>query len=141
MYNTCCVLCIRLLKSKAITRDNVFLPQVTSQRFKYTGNNPVSSDAVSKNDYPSDINISPTVAFFDAFATLLGQDFLINKPKFSSFRILMGTWYVFAIIFTTGYKSKLIAFMMMPKIPPLINTLTEIVESGYRLEPFHTPAS
>ena len=56
-----------------------------------------------------------------------------NKCFNDLLRMLMGTWYMCAIIITTAYKGNLIAFMTLPRQVPRIDTLSQIVASGIRL--------
>lgn len=79
-------------------------------------------------------NTSFIEAMLEIFSTLLGQEFMIKKPRVGSFRIMMSAWYLFAIIICTGYKSNLISYMTLPNIPARMETLSEIIESGARLE-------
>ena len=48
------------------------------------------------------------------YGTLLGQPLSFRLPKYSSLRIMMGTWLVFAFIMGTAYRGNLTASLTFP---------------------------
>ena len=83
-----------------------------------------------KETSSSSRKLTASGAFFDIVAIILGQEFIVVKPRTSSFRVLMGSWYILAIVFGTAYKGNLIAYMSQSKIPYRIEYLEELIAAG-----------
>nr|CEF34378.1 Variant Ionotropic Glutamate Receptor [Coenobita clypeatus] len=68
----------------------------------------------------------------EATATLLGQNLPPRLPTHTSVRVLMGTWLLFGLVITIVYRTNLTAYLTIPKLPPRIETLHQLITSGYR---------
>ncbi|XP_050712678.1 ionotropic receptor 93a-like [Eriocheir sinensis] len=64
---------------------------------------------------------------------LLGQSLLHRLPSFSSSRVLVAAWLVFALILGTVYSGNLTASLTLPKYPPRPETLPQLVEAVDRI--------
>ncbi|XP_068201562.1 ionotropic receptor 21a-like [Palaemon carinicauda] len=67
------------------------------------------------------------------FATLLGQTLPKQLPGSSTFRIILGTWLVFAFIVGTAYRGNLTASLSIPKYPPRVETVEQLVTTFDRI--------
>ncbi|XP_071522303.1 ionotropic receptor 21a-like [Panulirus ornatus] len=65
--------------------------------------------------------------------SLLGQTLSGRFPSSSSVRLFLGTWLVYVLILTTGYRSNLTAFLTVPKYPPRVETLHQLIQFGARV--------
>ncbi|XP_068201561.1 ionotropic receptor 21a-like [Palaemon carinicauda] len=67
------------------------------------------------------------------FATLLGQPLLKQLPGSSTFRTILGTWLVFAFIVGIAYRGNLTASLTIPKYPPRVETVEQLVTTFDRI--------
>ncbi|XP_045111731.1 glutamate receptor ionotropic, kainate 2-like [Portunus trituberculatus] len=88
--------------------------------------------------YSSGSTLEIGEVFHDMTGMLLGQNLPPRLPKISSSRILVATWLVFAIVFTSAYRGNLTASLTLPKYPPRPETLPQLVNSVKRItmQPF-----
>lgn len=70
--------------------------------------------------------------FHDMNGMLLGQNLPPRLPTITSSRLLVATWLVFAVIFTSAYRGNLTASLTLPKYPPRPETLPQLVDSVKR---------
>ncbi|XP_042872734.1 uncharacterized protein LOC122253581 [Penaeus japonicus] len=60
--------------------------------------------------------------------SLLGQSTAERTGKRSGGRVMLASWLIFAFIITTAYRGNLTAALTLPKYPPRVETLPELVE-------------
>ncbi|XP_066982738.1 ionotropic receptor 93a-like [Macrobrachium rosenbergii] len=77
--------------------------------------------------------LSLHAALENVFGTLLGQPLLKDLPDGSSSRTVLGTWLVFAFILGTAYRGNLTASLTIPKYPPRVETVEQLVETFDRI--------
>ncbi|XP_063614361.1 uncharacterized protein LOC134787514 [Penaeus indicus] len=68
-----------------------------------------------------------TVAL-EMVGSLLGQSIAERTGKRSGGRVMLASWLIFAFIITTAYRGNLTAALTLPKYPPRVETLPELVE-------------
>ncbi|XP_076059359.1 ionotropic receptor 93a-like [Oratosquilla oratoria] len=73
---------------------------------------------------------SAFVSINTVIATLLGQGLSDYLPTRSSYRTLLIFWLLFAFIVGTAYRGNLTASLTLPKYPPRVETLSQLVRSG-----------
>ncbi|XP_068238809.1 ionotropic receptor 21a-like [Palaemon carinicauda] len=72
--------------------------------------------------------VPPSNAFMDVLGSFLGQS-LEQLPKLTAAQILLGFWFLYSFLLTTYYKTALTASFAVPKVPPTIDTLTQLLNS------------
>lgn len=68
-----------------------------------------------------------TVAM-EMVGSLLGQSIAERTGKRNGSRAMLASWLIFAFIITTAYRGNLTAALTLPKYPPRVETLPELVE-------------
>ncbi|XP_066966985.1 ionotropic receptor 93a-like isoform X3 [Macrobrachium rosenbergii] len=72
-------------------------------------------------------------ALLETLGTLLGQNLSHGFPKSQSWRVLLGSWMVFAFIFGSAFRGNLIAYLTLPKYPPRPENLKELLRVAERI--------
>ena len=72
---------------------------------------------------------SVDLAYMEILGTFIGENVTKSLPKSDSGRTLIVGWLIFAFIIGTGYSGNLKANLTLPKYPPRIETVDELVES------------
>ncbi len=49
-----------------------------------------------------------------------------TQPQQLSFRILVATWCIMALVLVNAYSSTLISYLSVPKLQPIVNSLEEL---------------
>lgn len=62
-------------------------------------------------------------------AMLLSQSVLPRLSTYNSARNLLAVWLLFAFVLSTAYKGSLIAFLTLPKYPPRVETIEDLVNT------------
>ncbi|XP_042876369.1 uncharacterized protein LOC122256018, partial [Penaeus japonicus] len=75
-------------------------------------------------------NFSPLLVTEQVLGTLLGQNFYLQLPTVSSTRILVASWLVVAFILGTAYRGNLTAFLTIPKYPPRVENLRDLLQTS-----------
>lgn len=69
----------------------------------------------------------------DLYKILLGQDLVQRFVRNLSTRLMISCWLAFSLIIGAAYRSNLTTYLTVPKEPPKIETIQELVGSVDRL--------
>ncbi|XP_064101701.1 ionotropic receptor 93a-like [Macrobrachium nipponense] len=96
---------------------------------------PVVLRLINTPTFPGESGMALSVhsALENVFGSLLGQPLLKDLPEGSSFRAVLGAWLVFAFILGSAYRGNLTAFLTIPKYPPRVETVEQLVETFDRI--------
>ncbi|XP_063614362.1 uncharacterized protein LOC134787515 [Penaeus indicus] len=65
--------------------------------------------------------------------SLLGQSMASRRGESAGSRVFVASWLVFAFVVGTAYRGNLTAALTLPKYPPRVETLAQLVETADRI--------
>ncbi|XP_069982149.1 ionotropic receptor 21a-like [Penaeus vannamei] len=73
--------------------------------------------------------LEPGTIVLEVVGTLIGENLYKTLPTATSGRIVLTVWLVFAFVIGTAYTGNLTAALTLPKYPPRVETIEELVKA------------